>query len=346
MSQVPVLPGSLVVEVDDDPGGDVFGTDGGEAGGLVQRGRRWTAWPSTGPTRGCSWSTMPPGEVTFGDGIHGARVPRRVPQRPRRALPGGRRCARAGSTPRRSPRPSPRCRSSTRVTNPFPASGGVDAEADAAAIRRGPDELRSRGRAVAPADYAAAGPPGARAPRSPEPTASPGCTRTSPGPPSPAWSACSWCGPTAPTGRRYPTEADLQAVTAFLTRSVAPAGVEVVAAAAPLPAGRRWRRGWSSTPTRPRPTSSARPGTPCDRYLHPLQRRRGRDGLAVRRGPPPRRAGAAAARGRRGAGRAAAQRRRSTGVRQPPCTDRPIAAHALLWPDGHELLPVEQRGAP
>ncbi|MDW6066213.1 hypothetical protein SAZ11_61130 [Streptomyces sp. FXJ1.4098] len=34
----------------------------------------------------------------------------------------------------------------TGVGNPFPASGGTDAEADADAMRRGVGELRARGR--------------------------------------------------------------------------------------------------------------------------------------------------------------------------------------------------------
>jgi hypothetical protein len=33
------------------------------------------------------------------------------------------------------------------------------------------------------------------------------------------------------------------------------------------------------------------------------------------------------------------------GVRRSPCTDEPIAPHALVWPDGHELLPVAQGDA-
>ena len=41
----------------------------------------------------------------------------------------------------------------TAVSNPYPASGGTDTEADSRAILRGAQELRTGGRAVTPADY-------------------------------------------------------------------------------------------------------------------------------------------------------------------------------------------------
>ena len=39
------------------------------------------------------------------------------------------------------------------VTNPFAASGGRNVEQHAETLRRGPEEIRARGRAVTPADY-------------------------------------------------------------------------------------------------------------------------------------------------------------------------------------------------
>src|SRR6185436_7073627 len=42
----------------------------------------------------------------------------------------------------------------TKVNNPWPASGGVDRETVQQAMRRGPEEIRARSRAVTIADYA------------------------------------------------------------------------------------------------------------------------------------------------------------------------------------------------
>jgi predicted phage baseplate assembly protein len=341
VSQVPVLPGSLVVEVDDDPGGDVFGTEGGEAGASS----RWEEVDSLavhGPGAQVFEVDHAAGELTFGDGIHGARVPqgfRNVRAVVYRAGGGaqGRVDAQAVSTPVTS------VPFVDAVTNPFPASGGVDAEADAAAIRRGPDELRSRGRAVTPADYAALArrAPGAEVARA---HGVAGLHPDFPGAAIPGVVGVLVVGPDRADGPPYPTEADLQAVTAFLTRTVAPAGVEVVAAAP------RFHRVQVEAQVVLDPDEAAtevvrQAGDALRRYLHPLQ---GGDaatgwpfGGTLRH--------VALVRLLLGVDGVLAVPQLNVvldGVRQPPCTDRPIAAHALLWPDGHELLPVEQRGAP
>jgi predicted phage baseplate assembly protein len=231
----------------------------------------------------------------------------------------------------------------TGVTNPFPASGGVDAEAETTTIRRGTDELRSRGRAVTPADYAVLAPrsPGAEVARA---HGVAGLHPEFPGAAIPGLVGVLVVAPDRPDGPPHPTEADLRAVTAFLTRNVAPAGVEVVTA------GPRFHRVRVEARVVLDPDESQADivrlaSAALDRYLHPLQ---GGDagtgwpfGGALRH--------VALVRLLLGVDGVLAVPQVNVvldGVRRPPCTDQPIAAHALVWPDGHELLPVEQGGAP
>jgi predicted phage baseplate assembly protein len=116
------------------------------------------------------------------------------------------------------------------VTNPWPATGGEDAETQAEARLRGPSEIRSRGRAVAPADYEilALRVTGAQVSRahavsgfhpSFAGSAIPGVVcvfvvsnKRGPGPP-------------------IPDEDTLRAVSEALSNTLSPAGVEIVAAA-------------------------------------------------------------------------------------------------------------------
>src|SRR5205085_3177859 len=93
------------------------------------------------------------GELTFGDGHHG------------RALPEGFRNVRAVSYRVLSDAPAridPGSITTTitsveyvgKVANPMPASGGGTGETLAQVLKRGPEEIRTRGRAVTVADYA------------------------------------------------------------------------------------------------------------------------------------------------------------------------------------------------
>lgn len=339
--QVPVLPGSLVVEVEDDPGGDVFGTRGGEAG----PSSRWEEVDSLatyGPDAQVFVVDHAAGELTFGDGVHGARVPqgfRNVRAVVYRTGGGaqGKVAAQAISTPVTS------VPFVSGVTNPFPASGGVDTEPDAAAILRGPDELRSRGRAVTPADYAALArrAPGAEVARA---HGVAGLHPDFPGAPVPGVVGVLVVAPDRAAGPPRPTEADLQAVTTFLTRNVAPAGVEVVAAAPRFHLVRVEARVVLD------PDESANDliraaGDALDRFLHPL--RGGDAGTGWPFGGPLRHVALVRLLLRVDGVLAVPQLNVVLdGVRLPPCSDQPITAHALVWPDGHELLPVEQGGAP
>ena len=92
------------------------------------------------------------GVVTFGDGVHGARVPagfRNVRATQYRAGGGVAGAVAAGAVNA----PLTSVGFVTAVSNPYPAPGGTDAEADSRAILRGAQELRAGGRAVTPADY-------------------------------------------------------------------------------------------------------------------------------------------------------------------------------------------------
>ena len=71
LSQVPVVPHSVRLDVDADPGGDVFGTAAGTT-------TQWTEVDSLGdytPDDPVFTVDCATGVVTFGDGVHGARVP-------------------------------------------------------------------------------------------------------------------------------------------------------------------------------------------------------------------------------------------------------------------------------
>ena len=129
------------------------------------------------------------GEVTFGDGVHGARVPagfRNVRAARYRAGGGAAGAVAAGAVTA----PLTSVGFVTAVTNPYPASGGTDTEPDRDAILRGAEELRTGDRAVTPADYGvlAVNAPGALVARA---QGVPACTPTTRACRSPASSACS-----------------------------------------------------------------------------------------------------------------------------------------------------------
>jgi predicted phage baseplate assembly protein len=157
LSQLPVLPGSVTLEVTDDEA-DPFGTG---AGGPPQA---WREVPAlTGATPDDRVFTLDPGAglITFGDGVRGKAVPdgyRNVIAR----------VYRTGGGTAGLPAPGvvlPPQRSVPGLTGAAVLSitTGSDAETQPGLLRRGPAAIRSRGRAVAPEDYATAalGTPGA-----------------------------------------------------------------------------------------------------------------------------------------------------------------------------------------
>jgi predicted phage baseplate assembly protein len=146
--QSPVVSGSLVIEVD----------EGQELSSALAGGTSGTVWREVdnlgqfGPEDRVFVLDAALGIVYTGDGVHGAAVPPGVANVLARAYRAGGGSSGAvaadaittliGSAP-----------FATAVTNPMPASGGADVEPRAAAIARGPEEIRARGRAVTLADY-------------------------------------------------------------------------------------------------------------------------------------------------------------------------------------------------
>ena len=356
LSQVPILAGSVVIEVDDTPGTDVFGTTvvGTTVFGTTAGSRtRWQEVESLagyGPDDRVFVVDYETGEVTFGDGVNGAAVPPgfrnvravryRVGGGAAGAVPAGAISSVVTALP-----------FVTRVDNPFPATGGTDPEPDADAIRRGVGELRSRGRAVAPADYGllATRAPGASVARA---QGVPGlhpefAGRPIPGvvgvlvvPPAvhdlPAPSAVESAGEPP-----VPSAATLRAVTDFLTRTVAPAGVTVVAA------GARYQRVAVEArvvldPDQDRAGVLSRAGDAVTEYLDPL---RGGEfgtgwpfGGTVRHTPLVRRLLAVD-----GVRAVSGLSLTVDGLRLPPCTDHAIPPTTLVWPERPLLIPVEAR---
>lgn len=337
LSQVPILAGTVVIEVDDDIGTDLFGTTTGTAA-QWQEVSSLAAFGPADPVFVVDYDT---GVVTFGDGINGAAVPpgfrnvRAVSYR----VGGGRNGAVPAGAVNSVVTALPFV---TRVNNPFAATGGTDAEADADVIRRGVGELRARGRAVAPADYGllATRAPGASIARA---HGMPGLHPDFPGRPIPGVVGVLVVPPAqddVATTAPEPSAATLRAVADFLTREVAPAGVTVVAA--PV----KYRRVGVEArvvldPDLPRAGVLTSAGDAVTTYLDPLLG--GEDGGgwpfggAVRHTALVRRLlavdGVLAVSGLAITG---------DGVRLPPCTDLTIPPGALVWPDRPLLIPVEE----
>jgi predicted phage baseplate assembly protein len=333
LSQVPILAGSVVIEVDSDLGGDVFGITTGSA----------SRWQEVESLAGFDADDRvfvvdhETGEVLFGDGVNGAAVPPgfrnvravryRVGGGSAGAVPAGAINGVITSLP-----------FITGVNNPFPASGGTDPEPDADAMRRGVGELRSRGRAVAPADYGlmATRAPGADVARA---HGVPGLHPEFAGKPIPGVVGVLVVPPADETGEPpMPTAASLQAVADFLTREVAPAGVTVVAAAAQFRQVVVEAR-VSLDPDLERAGVLSRAGDALTTYLDPL--RGGETGAGWPFG---------------GAVRHTSLVRRLLsvdgvlavsqlslavdGIRLPPCTDHAIPPNTLVWPRRPLLIPV------
>lgn len=226
LSQVPVVPGSVLVEVAD-ASADPFGaeadddlttlwTEKDDLAGLGPDDRRFALDPATGI-------------VTFGDGVHG------------RAVPEGYRNVvavvyAAGGGTQGLPVPGDRLapqRSVRHLTGAtvLTITTGADTETASDLALRGPEEIRSRGRAVAPADYAtqALAAEGADVARA-------HCLPTS-DPRSPGGAAPGLVGvvvvPAVTDGDAPPTPTPevLRAVADHLAREVGVVGAEVVATA-------------------------------------------------------------------------------------------------------------------
>ncbi len=333
LSQTPIVPHSVQLDVDADPGGDVFGT----APGVTTQWTEVDSLGGYGPDAQVFTVDYATGVVTFGDGVHGARVPpgfRNVRAAQYRAGGGAAGAVAAGAVNA----PLTSVGFVTAVSNPYPASGGTDTEPDSRAILRGAQELRTGDRAVTPADYGvlAVNAPGALVARA---QGVAGLHPDYPGAPIPGVVGVLCVAPDTGTGLPpVPGEDDLRAVTIFLAGQAAPAGVQVAAAAASFHLVKI--EAWLVLdPGQDQADLLRAAGAALDGYLHPLSG--GDAGTGWPFGGPLQHV-ALVRRLLLVPGVLAVPQLAVVldGVRYPPCTDVPIPPNTLPWPDGHLLLPV------
>jgi predicted phage baseplate assembly protein len=225
------------------------------------------------------------------------------------------------------------------VTNPAPATGADEAESFEDAVRRGPEQVRARGRAVTLADYELYAPQTVGAdvrrahawqghPASPD-AILPGIVTVVVVP------ADRGHGPPVPAGD------DLAAVVDQLARSIAPAGVEVVAVA-PYYHHVRVEADVIIDPAASVHEVIGDLLADLDRYLHPLTG--GDDGRGWPFGGTIHHTDLVRRLASRASVRAVPRLELVVdGERFVECSDVALRPHALIWPATHEVLPV--RGA-
>jgi len=218
LSQRPILPGSVVLEVDEG------------AGTQPVRWREVEDLSDYGSDDRVFAVDAAKGELIFGTGIHGRAVPEGF--RNVRALKYQVASGRAGKVAAGAIRTLVQSTAFlSGVTNPWPASGGADAEDAPSVVRTGPQQLQSRGRAVAVGDFGilALSTPGAEIRRA---QALPGWHPSYRGGRFlPGVVAVAVVPPPLGAGPPLPDEAALGAVARFLTAEACAAGVQVVACA-------------------------------------------------------------------------------------------------------------------
>jgi hypothetical protein len=210
-------------------------------------------------------------------------------------------------------------------------------------MARGPQEIRARGRAVTVADYAllAQRAPGADVRRA---HAVAGLHPAYPGRPIPGVVGVLIVPPDRDEGPPTPDEGSLRAVAEFLSRQAAPAGIEVVVGA-PVYHRVRAEVGLVLERTADMADTVGRVLAALNRYLHPLEGGDQSEGWpfgGALRYP-------ALLRLIANVGGVHAVPRLNLvvdGVRLPACQDVPIAAHTLVWPDGHEVVVMDTEKAP
>jgi predicted phage baseplate assembly protein len=155
LAHAPVLPGSVVLEIDEGVAGASlfdFGDDSAAAGGF----RRWheVATLAGQPPDGRVFVLdAAEGIIRFGDQREGMVPPqgiRNIAVRAYSTTLGAAGNVGAGQIGTMASALA----GIQAVSNPLPASGGADAEAPAAAIARGPEQIKVRGRAVTAGDIA------------------------------------------------------------------------------------------------------------------------------------------------------------------------------------------------
>lgn len=338
VAQTPVLPGSLRIEVDEVAAEDVFGVRTDAPARTLAGWREVASLADAGPDERVFVLDPESGVVGFGDGVRGAAVPEgfrnvraveyRVGGGPAGAIVAGTRLSPISSAP-----------FVTGAENPARASGGTAPEPVAGTLRRGPLELRTGGRAVTVADYAllARQAPGADVARA---YAAAGVHPDVPGTPVPGLVGVLVVPTHRGAGPPLPDPGTLAAVAAHLVERVAPVGVQVVAGAPRYEHVRVEARvvveAGSDVGVVVRAALDE-----IDAYLDPVTG--GEDGQGWPLGAPLRHAALLGRLLERVAGLRALPSLRLVvdGRRLAPCVDHPTAEHALLWPAGHELVPVE-----
>jgi predicted phage baseplate assembly protein len=230
LSRKPVLVGSLKLLVNEGEINSVKALETGKAepGGGVE----WSQIDElngAGPDARVYELDAVAGELQFGDGIHGANLPRgfrhviakhyRVATGSAGAVDADQITGLVSSAP-----------FLVGVTNPLPTSGGRDEELLAETLVRGPEQIRARARAVTTADYGlmAMQANGADIRRA---HAVGGMHAGLNGARVPGTVTVFLLGPPRAEGPPYPDQGSLDAVSRYFSEHVAPAGIEVVAAA-------------------------------------------------------------------------------------------------------------------
>jgi len=338
ISQAPVVEGTLQLEIDD----GVIDADPFTSGGS-QNSENTTQWQqvqdlsTAGPDDRVYTLNNSTGEVTFGDGVNGAAVPsgfRNVRAISYQVASGAASAVEAdqitsliNSTP-----------FVIGASNPDAASGGTDEASYQQTLRRGPQQIRARGRAVTTADFAllALQASGAEVQRA---HAVSGFHPVYPGAPIPGIVTVFVVSGDATEVPPVANNSTLAAVANHLSQNVAPAGVEVVAAV-PRYHSVKVEMQVELDPNADVSTTTQKILDELDRYFNPI--RGSEDGEGWPFG---------------GVIRHSALVRRVLaqvtdvraipflnlvvdGIRQNACHDSTISAYGLLWPAGHQIIPL------
>jgi hypothetical protein len=327
LSQTPVVPGSLQLAVDEGAGSDTQP--------LLVPWHPVAALGEAGPDDRVYTLDEASGVVSFGDGVHGLAVPggyRNVIAVSYRSG-GGAADAVGAAKVTTLVTATPFV---TRVSNPDPASGGDDAESLDETVRRGPEEVRARGRAVTVADFErmARHTPLADVRRA---HAAPGLHPSFPGRATPGVVGLLVVPAERSDGPPLPDSATLRAVADYLSGTVGPAGVTVVAGPPRYHLVRVEARLVFAATVDVAATVAA-VMVAVNRYLDPLTGGEGGDGWpfggALSYSALLRHVAAVA-------GVAAVSRLALVvdGERLDRCADYPTPPHDLLFPTTHQILP-------
>jgi len=333
LSQTPILPKTLQLEVDE---GDLAA--GGD--GQVRIWKEVDDLSSYGPEDRVYVLDHESGLVNFGNGLQGLAVPpgfrnvRAVSYRVGGGAAGAVDAKAINSLVSSAP-------FINGVDNPLPATGGSDTETQESALRRGPQEIRSRGRAVTIADYElmALRTPGAQVRRA---HAVSGLHPSYPGQPIPGVVGIFIVPPDRNEGPPTPDEGTLRSVAEGLSQSLGPVGIEV-AAAAPRYHRIRVELGVVLSAFADEGSAVREVLKTLNTYFHPLTG--GDDGNgwpfggSIRNSALLRRLLAVD-------GVSAIPRLNIVldGSRIRGCTDVAIEPHSLLWSDAHEVVVIEAGG--